>query len=236
MSNSALFLAAGSGSRMQGCVDDKVLAPLNQKPVFIHSIQAFIDANVADQFTIVYRDDAQRAALADALKNVDLGKIQVTWAIGGKERQDSVFNALAQQASACQYVFIHDCARPLISATAIRALQTALEKHTAVVLARPVIDTIKRVPTVGALEAVMLEDLDRNRLWAMETPQAFNYADILAAYQNVKTKQLHITDDTAAAASIGIGTTLVPNNQPNLKITTPQDLLYAEWLLQQVST
>ncbi|MEN8661433.1 MAG: 2-C-methyl-D-erythritol 4-phosphate cytidylyltransferase [Lentimonas sp.] len=233
MSTTALFLAAGSGSRMQGSVDDKVLTLLNGTPVFIHSIQAFLQSKVADRFTIVHRDEPQRIALEEALKSIDIGTTLISWVTGGKERQDSVLNALIQQEASCKYVFIHDCARPLITAEAIQALHAALQRNNAVVLAHPVMDTIKRIPTNDTIEKVMLEDLDRNRLWAMETPQAFDYADILSAYQNVKANKLAITDDTAAAATIGIHTTLVPNTKPNLKITTPQDLLYAEWLLQQ---
>jgi 2-C-methyl-D-erythritol 4-phosphate cytidylyltransferase len=107
-----------------------------------------------------------------------------------------------------------------------------LRDHAAV-LAHPVTDTIKRIPTAEQLTQTELEDLDRSRLWAMETPQAFALPDILKAYQHVHDFGLRITDDTAAAATIGLNTTIVPNHAPNLKITTPEDLSYAAWLLQQ---
>ena len=103
----------------------------------------------------------------------------------------------------------------------------------AAVLAHPVADTIKRIPTAGQLIQIPLEDLDRSRLWAMETPQAFALPDILKAYQHVHDSGLRVTDDSAAAATIGLHTTLVPNHAANLKITTPADLSYAAWLLQQ---
>lgn len=69
----------------------------------------------------------------------------------------------------------------------------------------------------------------------METPQAFALPEILKAYKHVRSNKLHITDDTAAAASIGLKTTLVPNDTPNIKMTTPEDLSYAAWLLHQGS-
>ncbi len=233
MSSAAILLAAGSGSRMQGTVADKILAPLNGLPVICHAINTFLSSGIVDRFTIVYRDDAQKAALQAALSQVDLADTPVDWVPGGGERQDSVYNALQAQAGDCTYVYIHDCARPLVSVDALRALQTAVLRDQAAVLAHPVTDTIKRVATAGQLEQAELEDLDRARLWAMGTPQAFAHTKILKAYTHVRASGLSITDDTAAAATIGLHTTLVPNDTPNPKITTPDDIRYAEWLLQQ---
>lgn len=218
---------------MQGAVADKTLAQLNDLPVLCHSVRAFLASGCIDRFTIVYRDDAQRAELQAALDQIDLQGTPVDWALGGNERQDSVYNALRNQPEDCTHVFIHDSARPLVSGTSIQALQYATLRDRAAVLAHPVADTIKRIPIAGQLEQTELEDLDRSRLWAMETPQAFALSDILKAYQHVRDTGLHITDDTAAAATIGLHTTIVPNHTPNIKITTPQDLSYAAWLLQQ---
>jgi 2-C-methyl-D-erythritol 4-phosphate cytidylyltransferase len=233
---SLLLLAAGSGSRMQGTVADKTLAQLNGLPVLCHSVRAFLASGCIDRFTIVYRDDAQKAELETALNQIDLQDTPLDWALGGSVRQDSVYNALRIQPQSCTHVFIHDSARPLVSAESIQALHTTVLRDRAAVLAHPVADTIKRIPTAGQLEQTELEDLDRSRLWAMETPQAFALPDILKAYQHVHDSGLHITDDTAAAATIGLRTTLVPNAAPNIKITTPQDLSYAAWLLQQSPT
>ena len=136
----------------------------------------------------------------------------------------------------CIRARIQESASPLVSVEAIQALHAAVIRDRAAVLAHPVVDTIKRIPTAGQLTQTGLEDLDRSRLWAMETPQAFALPDILKAYQHVHASGLRITDDTAAAARIGLHTTIVPNHTPNLKITTPQDLSYAAWLLQQSPT
>ena len=229
----AILLAAGSGSRMQGAVADKTLALLNGLPVLCHSVRAFLESGCIARLTIVHRDDAQKAELTDALSQTDLGSTPVDWALGGNERQDSVYNALRIQPENCTHVFIHDSARPLVSIESIQALHTAALRDRAAVLAHPVADTIKRIPDAEQLTQTELEDLDRSRLWAMETPQAFALPDILRAYQHVRDSGLRITDDTAAAATIGLHTTIVPNHTPNLKITTPHDLSYAAWLLQQ---
>ncbi|MGJ8640993.1 MAG: IspD/TarI family cytidylyltransferase [Opitutaceae bacterium] len=233
MSATAILLAAGSGSRMQGCVDDKILVPLNGQPVFIHSVKAFLAASIIDRFTIVFRDDEQRGHLKAALDCINLGKTEVLWALGGDERQDSVYNALKIQPFRCKEVFIHDCARPFITVAALQALKVALKNSRSAVLAHPIVDTVKRVPKKDSIQQVMLEDLDRSRLWAMETPQAFDYPTILEAHHHVRSQALQVTDDTAAAASIGVTSTLVPNHSPNPKITTPADIAFAEWLCEK---
>ena len=218
---------------MQGRVADKTLAPLNGLPVLCHSVRTFIQSGIIERFTIVYRDAAQRTEIEQALCQIDLKGTPIDWALGGNERQDSVYNALKIQPPHCTHVYIHDSARPLVSTAALQALQTAVLRDQAAVLAHPVADTIKRIPHANQLENTALEDLERARLWAMETPQAFAHSEILKAYTHVRTTELQITDDTAAAATIGLKTTIVPNHTPNLKITTPADLEYAEWLLSR---
>ena len=220
---------------MQGAVADKTLASLNGLPMLCHSVRAFLNSGCVEHFTVVYRDDAQKAELQAALDQIDLQGKSLDWTLGGDERQDSVYNALRNQPAECTHVFIHDSARPLVSTDSIQALHHAVIRDHAAVLAHPVADTIKRIPDATQLAQTELEDLERNRLWAMETPQAFALPEILRAYQHVRDSGLRITDDTAAAATIGLNTTIVPNHTPNLKITTPHDLSYAAWLLQQSS-
>jgi len=233
MSSSLILLAAGSGRRMADEVADKILAPLNGMPALCYSLRAFQESALIDTITVVYRDDAQKTALEEAVLQTTIHIDSILWVQGGSERQNSVENALAAQPADCQYVFIHDAARPAITSTAIQALNQAVRHSGAAVLAHAITDTIKRIPEAGQLTSTTLEDLDRSRLWAMETPQAFNYTKILKAYQHVRANNLQITDDTAAAASIGLGTTIVPNNQPNPKLTTPADLADIEHLLKE---
>ena len=229
----AIILAAGSGSRMQGTVEDKILASLNGLPVICHSIRAFLASGCIQRLTIVYRDKMQQSKLQNALSGIDLKMIPVDWVAGGNERQDSVYSALRSQPKTCTHVLIHDGARPLISAHSIRMLHTTVIRDQAAALAHPVSDTIKRIPSTKELTCIQLEDLDRSRLWAMETPQAFALELVLRAYKHVKESGITITDDTAALTSIGMSTTLVPNTSPNIKITSPKDLEYAAWQLSK---
>ena len=220
---------------MQDTVQDKVLEPLNGLPVLCHSILAFLASNCIDRITIVYRDESQKTKLLAALSDIDLQNTPIDWTLGGAERQDSVYNALHIQPPSCTHVLIHDSARPLVSIKSIRALHRAAIRDRAAVLAHPVVDTIKCIADAKQLNQTELEDLERSRLWAMETPQAFALPEIIKAYKHVRISNLHITDDTAAAASIGLKTTLVPNDTPNIKMTTPEDLSYAAWLLHKGS-
>ncbi|MGB0744970.1 MAG: 2-C-methyl-D-erythritol 4-phosphate cytidylyltransferase [Opitutales bacterium] len=232
--NCAILLAAGSGSRMQGAVEDKILAMIHGRPVFYYSLNAFAACDSAHILCIVYRDEAQQEKLAEVINHSI--RQEVIWVRGGTERQESVLNGLEALPKVATHTLIHDCARPLITSALIEQLIEATRRDGAASLAHPVTDTIKRIPCAGSLQSTELEDLDRNRLWAMETPQAFRHADILKAYRHVKNQTLQLTDDCAAAASIGIKTTLIHNRAPNLKITSATDLDYIKAILNKADS
>ncbi|MEE2988571.1 MAG: 2-C-methyl-D-erythritol 4-phosphate cytidylyltransferase [Verrucomicrobiota bacterium] len=230
MSSIAILLAAGSGQRMQGQVEDKILVRINGQPALVYSLKAFDRSCVINSYMIVYRDEIQKKAIEAIIAAHGFGHLKIQFVLGGAERQLSVMNALNAVDENNDYVFIHDCARPCIQTEAIKNVYLAAKEDQAASLAHPVVDTIKRTEAANKLRKISLEDLDRSRVWAMETPQAFAFKNILKAYQNVIKKKLTITDDTAALATIGLKTTLVPNKQPNPKLTTPIDLVYIEQL------
>ena len=232
MSSIAILLAAGSGQRMQGQVEDKILASINGQPALVYSLKAFDRSCVINSFLIVYRDEIQKKAIEAIIAAHGFGHLEIQVVLGGAERQLSVMKALNAIDENCDYVFIHDCARPCITTEAIKDVYAAVQEDQAASLAHPVVDTIKRTEAADDLRKLSLEDLDRSRVWAMETPQAFALKNILKAYQNVIKKKLTITDDTAALATIDLKTTLVPNKRPNPKLTTPIDLSYIEHLLK----
>ena len=217
---------------MQGRVEDKILAPINGQPALVYSLKAFDRSCVINSYLIVYRDEIQKKAIEAIIAAHGFGHLEIQVVLGGAERQLSVMKALNAIDENCDYVFIHDCARPCITTEAIKDVYSAVQEDQAASLAHPVVDTIKRTEAANELRKLSLEDLDRSRVWAMETPQAFAFKNILKAYQNVIKKKLTITDDTAALASIGLKTTLVPNKHPNPKLTTPIDLAYIEHLLK----
>lgn len=216
----AILLAAGSGKRMAGAVPDKVLATVAGMPVFAYCAAAFAASGVADLYVVVYRDRAQMTALSAFAPTPSL------LVRGGRKRQDSVAAALAALPGDIDYVFIHDCARPLITAEQLVALHKIVRREGAVVLAHRVTDTIKEHRGNGRLRTV-----DRSRLWAMETPQVFSRALIVRAYGRVMSRGQQVTDDAAAVERLGRSIALLENTQPNVKLTTPHDLAYLEFLL-----
>ena len=225
----AILLAAGSGSRMGGAVADKVLARLGGLPLFSWSAAAFMRSGVADLYVVVHRDQRQMLELSA------LAPTPCLLVRGGKERQDSVLNALRALPDDIGFVFIHDCARPLVRPEQLAALHRIVRREHAVVLAHRVVDTIKehRLTSGGGSR---LRTLDRSRLWAMETPQVFSRDLITRAYARVAERGRRITDDAQAVEQLGHAVALLQNDRPNPKLTTPADLPHLEFLLARDKT
>ncbi len=219
----AILLAAGSSRRMDGAVTDKILAPLAGKPVFAHSAATFVRSGVIDFFVVTYRDQAQMVGLSA------YAPTPAVFVRGGAERQDSVAAALAELPDDISHVFIHDCARPLVREEQLVALYQIVRKEGAVVLAHPVTDTIKEHRGEGRLRT-----LDRDHLWAMETPQVFDRDLICRAYARVAAGRRRITDDASAVELLKHPVALLENKHPNPKLTTPGDLPYLEFLLSEL--
>jgi 2-C-methyl-D-erythritol 4-phosphate cytidylyltransferase len=232
MNTAAILLCGGTSSRMQKIASDKVLAEIQGRVIFEYSVIAFEKAKIISSYTIIYRDEPQRSVLEELL--APLTKKPIFWIKGGAERQGSVFNALQSIPETMDFVMIHDCARPLVQSESIKQVYDAMLKDKSAVLAHRVVDTIKQVPVgLKSHRQADLTDLDRSRLWSMETPQAFSFKLIRGAYNKLKLDKLNVTDDTAAISHFGYKVTLVENSYPNPKITRPEDLSIAELLLQQ---
>lgn len=224
MSNVAILLAAGCSSRMNNVVEDKTLTLINNKPLVCFSIEAFIQSGVVDSYVVVYRDESQRKKL-NALFSKYI--IKTTFVQGGKIRQDSVKNALNALTGTTAKVFIHDCARPLITASTIQQLAQALEDHVAACVAHRITDTIKET-----MENGYLKEVDRDKLWAMETPQGFCFKTIYKCYEHLEQENMLVTDDTSAVLHLGYPVHLVENSSLNPKLTYPGDLALIEHLLR----
>lgn len=232
MANTAILLAGGSGKRMRGTVKDKVLALLEGMPVILHSFKTFIESGCIDEVVFVCRDDAQIKQIRSAIKKF-FKKVSVVikFTYGGAERQDSVLNGLKEASDKHGLAFIHDGARPMITIENVRALAEVALKDGASVLASRVSDTIKRVAkNKKDLSKCKLDDLERKRLWAMQTPQVFICGEIEKAYKHIKKNKIAITDDVAAATVMGGKVSIVENLSANVKITVPEDIAFIEFL------
>lgn len=226
-----ILLAGGNGRRLQAAVADKSLADIGGRPLPAWSLAAAAASGIFTDLVVVFRDGPQRRRLAALLPPPPpAGPVwRVTWVRAGPERRDSVRHALEALRPVPAFTFVHDAARPFVTAEDFTHLLAAVEADGAAVLATPVTDTVKRLrETPARPERAHLEDLDRTRLWAMQTPQAFRGDGLLAAYRAAGDAPL--TDDAAAWARAGGRVTLLDPGHPNPKLTRPEDLPWFEFL------
>ena len=220
---SAIIVAAGSSRRMGF---DKLFTPLAGKPVIWHSLKAFSECREIDDIVVVARED-RVGEFEKLLAAENMPKVQKIIA-GGNERHDSVWNGLQAVASeGCQFVAIHDGARPLTTPKLIRAVLEMARVHGAACCASPIPDTVKR----ASIEQMVQESVERAGLWAMQTPQIFSAGLILQAYASVIAKRELVTDEVSAVQKLGKKIALFKNEDWNFKITFPHDIELAEQVL-----
>jgi 2-C-methyl-D-erythritol 4-phosphate cytidylyltransferase len=226
---SAIIVAAGKGTRMGPNVD-KLFLEIAGKPVVVHTWQRFADAGCIDEIILVVRDGTQ-STFEELAGKFQLGK-KLRLVAGGAERQDSVWNGLEAVSNETEVVAIQDAARPCTSGRLIAETVEAAHEAGAAVAAQPVTDTIKESADGKWIERT----LDRSRLWAVQTPQAFRLEIIRRALSEVRRRRMVVTDDTAACELIGQRVRLITSVEPNPKVTRPEDLAYVETLLRRPQT
>ena len=221
---SALIVAAGKSTRM-GKETDKLFLTVAGRPLVAQTWGRFDAAPFIDEIILVVGDGRQNE-FSDLAVKYNFSK-PFRMAIGGKERQDSVWNGLQQLSPRSEIVAIQDAARPCTSLELIRATIEAARQDGAAGAAQPVTDTIK----LSEDGKFIARHLDRSVLWAVQTPQTFRVDVIRQALTKVREKGLQVTDDTAACELIGQAVRLVLGTQPNPKVTVPDDVPYVEMLL-----
>jgi 2-C-methyl-D-erythritol 4-phosphate cytidylyltransferase len=222
---SAIIVAAGKGTRM-GANIDKLFLPLAGRPLVAHTWQRFNDAICIEEIILVVRDGMQ-SAFEELAVQFNFKK-QFRFALGGIERQDSVWNGLEQLSAGAKIVAIQDGARPVTNEKIIEATISAAREMGAAVAAQRVTDTIKESENSTTIS----RHLERNKLWAVQTPQTFRVEVIRRALSAVREKNLFVTDDTAACDLIGQPVRLIECTMPNPKITVLEDLRHMETLLK----
>ncbi len=225
--NSAIIVAAGKGTRMGPGVD-KLFLDVAGCPVVAHTWKRFNDAECIDEIVLVVRDGMQ-SAFAELAKQFQLTKVH-RFVTGGAERQDSVWNGLHALLPQAEIVAIQDGARPCTTGKLIAETIQVARETGAAVAGQPVTDTIKET----ADGKTIARNVDRSKLWAVQTPQTFRVEVIRRALAEVRSRKLHVTDDTAACELIGQPVRLVASASPNPKVTLPADLPYVELLLAQM--
>ena len=220
---SAVVVAAGSARRMKGI--DKVLAPLGEMPVLVHTLYAFQDCPAVGEIVVVTREDLL-VEVGRLCREFALDKVRKV-IVGGAERIHSVQAGLREVDPEAELIAIHDGARPLVTQDVIERAVEAAARSGAAAPAIPVVDTIKRWE--GGLG---VETVDRSCLRAVQTPQVFEAGLIRAAIQKALEDGELLTDDCGAVERLGKKVTLTEGSRENMKITTPLDLVLGEAVLQ----
>jgi len=216
----AVIVAAGASRRMGGV--NKIFANLAGKPLLAHTVKVFQQCSSIDQVVIVLNEDKVEEGRR-LVKEYGWSKVSEVCP-GGPRRQDSVKEGL-QRLTGCQWVVIHDGARPCLSPDLIeRGLEEAGHSGAAIA-ALPVTDTIKVVSPSSFVE----ETPPRQRLWAVQTPQVFRFDIISEAYRKA---QGDVTDDATLVENLGYKVKVYPGSEANIKVTTPEDLVLAEAIIK----
>ena len=249
----AIVLSAGKGKRMGSDIPKQYML-LDGKPVLYYCLKSFQDSFI-DEIVIVASEADFSFVKEDIVDKYGITKVKSIVA-GGAERYDSVLCGL-RAACGCDYVFIHDGARPFADEEVLNRAYETVRKYGTAIVSMPVKDTIKVVNDEG----VTVDTPDRRRVWLMQTPQVFAYMEILEAYERMdrymknktgsdpgnreagsaviydmenRFKNLNITDDAMVMENFGnLPVHVSEGSYRNIKITTPEDMIIAQAFLKQ---
>jgi 2-C-methyl-D-erythritol 4-phosphate cytidylyltransferase len=216
--------AAGKSSRFHDKHYKKPFIPLENRAVWLHAAEKFLNRNDVKQTILVISPEDREEFFSKFGANTAILGIEVV--NGGSERTESVANALAHVKPNIDLVAVHDAARPCIANEWIDAVVSAAEKSGAAILALPVNGTLKRV----ASDHTIQETVSRQNLWEAQTPQIFRRELLIQAYANRSAPPA--TDDAELVERLGHPVTVVTGSPINLKITTKDDLRLAAQALK----
>jgi 2-C-methyl-D-erythritol 4-phosphate cytidylyltransferase len=218
----AIIVAAGKSERM-GAGTDKAFLSLGNKPVVAWSLLAFERCPDVDRIVLVVRKEQQVAAKAVA-RMFGISKL-IAIVPGGNKRQESVQAGLAACDVDTRQVVVHDGARPCVTPDVISEVVKLAKRVGAATVGRRMTDTVKRVEKGTAVAGTE----NREKLWAVQTPQAFQFSVLANAYKALGKNE--VTDDCQAVELAGGTVRIYENRAPNFKITTVEDLQIASALL-----
>lgn len=227
MKTDALIAAAGKGQRMGGGVK-KQFIPLMGIPLLLYTLRAFEEFEGVEHIYLILDEGDFEYCKGEIIQKYGIKKV-VKLVPGGQLRQDSVWNGLEAMEGHCDIVIVHDGVRPFVSSGILKRLMAAMRDYQAVVTAIPTHDTIKRVDAAGNV----VDTLQRDALFHIQTPQGFRYDVIKEAYERASREGAEGTDDAYFVERMGIRVKVIEGSPLNLKITTPDDIALANWILQE---
>ena len=225
MKISAIIPAAGQGTRMGSAIPKQFLL-LQGKPILHHTLRAFEASGQVDSVILVVPEKDSAAAKKEWLLGYDIVKKIV---VGGKERQDSVYNGFQALDADTDVVLVNDGVRPFVTGDMILRAIEAAKNFGAAITAIPVNDTIKLADADGFVE----KTVDRSGLWRVQTPQAFQYAVLNEAFQKAVQDSYYGTDEGSLLEYAGKKVKIIEGSEMNIKITRQEDLILGEAILNR---
>ena len=228
MKNTAIVLAAGQGKRMHTKIQKQFLE-IKGYPVLYYSLRCFQDSPLIEDIILVTGEESVLYCQKEIVGKYGFTKV-TTVISGGKERYDSVYQGLLA-CEDCDYVFIHDGARPFITEEILERGIFGVQETGACAVGMPSKDTIKIADKDGFIQSTP----DRSQVWSIQTPQIFAYPLIRSAHESLRAKDMSGVTDDAMVVEQEKGTKirLVEGSYQNIKITTPEDLDVAETFLKK---
>lgn len=216
MKSGVVIVAAGEGKRL-GAEIPKAFFLLEGKPLYQYSLSLFQSHSEIEDVVLVV-----------PATYADLSVKGATVVVGGATRQDSVRNGIKGLKKSCDWVLVHDAARPFVTKESIDRLLNEGRQGRNAILAHPVSDTIKSVESGRITKTV-----DRKNLWGAETPQLCRISDLQKAFETAERENWSATDEASLLEKMGIPVFAVEGDSFNIKITTKKDLAFAETLLKE---
>lgn len=223
----ALIVAAGRGSRM-GAKESKPYLVLSGKPILAHTLSEFERCSLIDETVLIVAGNEIEHARVSIVENFGFKKIGKIIS-GGQQRQDSVWEGLKALRNDYDLVIIHDGVRPFVSQEILEQSIQLTASCGAAIVAVPVKDTIK----IASKQKVVIETLDRSKVWAVQTPQTFKHDILKRAFEKAFEDGFYGTDDASLVERMGVKVEIIPGSYENIKITTPEDLTLGEAVLRR---
>ena len=226
--NTAIVLAAGQGKRMHSKVQKQFLE-IQGYPVLYYSLRCFQESPLIQDIILVTGEESISYCKEEIVQKYGFTKVSAVIP-GGKERYDSVYAGLCECRD-CEYVLIHDGARPFVTEEILKRGLQKVKETGACVIGMPSKDTVK----LSDEEGYVKETPNRKCVWTIQTPQIFSYSLIREAHDSIRQKDMSkITDDAMVAEhETGVKIRFSEGSYRNIKITTPEDLVVAEAFLKE---
>lgn len=225
MSVCAIIAAAGRGRRMEQSIFKQFLE-IENKPILVHTLEKFSQCELIDSIIIVVPKDRRRYVKEKIIDSYQITKVDKIL-VGGETRQHSIYEAIKILDEHCATVVIHDAVRPFITLALLSKVITRGQQTGAAILAVPARDSIIKV-----IDSQVERTLDRNSVWLVQTPQAYNRDLIFHAYQQAFFDGITATDDSELVRYLNHPIEVVASSQSNIKITTAEDLDLADCLMR----